>query len=142
MSESELLQIGLAAEGAALSLVSLFFAVVSAYIVAVYFFLHQAPAALKLVAFMLLTLAFAFFGAMALNIQYLGQGIQHAWSSLPVKATGMENLGPPLVVRTVFIDGNTLTAAAGWGVGFVVYILLIYLTFFYRWPLNNNAAAE
>lgn len=134
MQESELLQVSVSAAGTLLNVFSLFFAVVSAYVVAVYFFLYRAPVALKLVAFLLLTMAFVFFAAMGWNLQYLGEGIHHAWSGLTNRATGMDSLGPPLIVRTVFIDGGMVTAWAAWSMGLIVYMLLIYLTFFYRWP--------
>ncbi len=115
MSESELLQISMSAAGTLLSVFSLFFGIVSAYIVALYFFLHQAPAALKLLAFLLLSLAFLVLAAMGWNLQYLGEGIHHAWTALPAKATGMDSLGPPLIVRSIFIDGRAVCRLGGLG---------------------------
>lgn len=140
MTENELLQIAVAAAGSLLNIFSLFFTLVSAYVVALYWFLFKAPRTLKFVAFFILTLAFIFIAAMGWNLQYLGEGIHNAWAALPNKATGMKSLGPPLIVRTVFIDGQHLTAWVAWGIGFIVYALLGYLTFLYRWA--HSATAE
>ena len=138
MTENELLQIAVSAANMLLDIFSLFFTIVSAYVVALYWFLFKAPRVLKFVAFMILTLAFIFIAAMGWNLQYLGEGIHHAWGTLGNKVTGMDSLGPPLIVRTIFIDGQHLTAWIAWGIGFTVYALLGYLTFFYRWRQTTD----
>jgi hypothetical protein len=97
------------------------------------FFLHGAPLGLRLMAFALLTISFAAIGALALNMQYLGEGMHTAWLKLPQKATGMEVLGPPIVVRSLFLDGRMAAAWVAWLLGGVVYLSLTYLTFIYRW---------
>ncbi|MEJ2123513.1 MAG: hypothetical protein P8Y67_03835 [Alphaproteobacteria bacterium] len=94
---------------------------------------------MRFVAFLLVTLAFIFIAAMGWNLQYLGEGIHHAWEALPSKATGMPTLGPPFIVRTIFIDGQILTAWIAWGIGFFVYLMLTYLTFCFRWPKKTSA---
>ena len=38
----------------------------------------------------------------------------------------------------VNIDGQHLTAWIAWGIGFTVYALLGYLTFFYRWRQTDR----
>lgn len=133
MTESDLLQVALNASGTLLNIFSLFFAIVSAYVAVLYLFLYKAPNTLKLSAFLLLTLAFIFIAAMGWNLQYIGEGIHHAWGMLSKRATGMVTLGPPLIVRIFFVNSQVLTAWVAWGIGFIVYILLGYLTFFYRW---------
>ena len=140
MTESELLQVSLSAAGTLLSIFSLFFGFISAYVVALYLFLHRAPLALKFLAFLLVTLAFIFIAAMGWNLQYIGEGIHHAWAGLDHRATGLANLGPPLIVRTIFIDSHELTGWVAWGMGGILYVLLGYLTFVYRWP--HRATAE
>jgi hypothetical protein len=140
MTETELLQISISAASTLLEIISLFFGLVSAYIVALYLFLYGAPITLRLLAFLLVTLAFIFIAAMGWNLQYLGEGIHHAWAALSHKTTGLTTLGPPFIVRTIFIDGQFLTAWIAWGVGFSVYLMLAYLTFFFRWP--ERAAIE
>ncbi len=139
MTESELLQISLDAASTLLSIFSLFFGFVSAYVVALYLFLYRAPLALRLLAFLLVTLGFIFIAAMGWNLQYLGEGIHRAWAALGTKTTAMETLGPPLIVRTVFVDGQIATAWLSWFMGAIVYALLWYLTFIYRW--THRAAA-
>jgi hypothetical protein len=134
MTESDLLQVSLNAAGTLLNIFSLFFAIVSAYVVVLYLFLYKAPNTLKFSAFLLLSLAFIFIAAMSWNLQYIGEGIHHAWGALSKRATGMTTLGPPLIVRTFFVDSQVLTAWIAWGIGFIVYAILGYLTFFYRWP--------
>jgi hypothetical protein len=57
-----------------------------------------------------------------------------AWLKLPQKSTGMDVLGPPIMVRSLFLDGRLAAAWAAWLLGGVVYLALTYLTFIYRWP--------
>ncbi len=134
MTEAEILGSAIQSAQAAAAIFSLFLAMVSAYIAALYFFLCRAPAGLRLIAFILLTISFAVLGTLALNLQYLGEGMHTAWLKLPQKSTGMELLGPPIVVRSLFLDGREAAAWAAWLMGGVVYLALTYLTFIYRWP--------
>jgi hypothetical protein len=142
MSEAELLQIAISASTAVLTVFSVFFAMVSGYIVALYFFLSRAPFALRLMAFLLLTIAFVLLAMMTWNFQYMGEGIHTAWKHLPSRATGMDSLGPPLIVRYVFVDSRMLGAWAGWLVGLLVYGALVYMTFFYKWGLQARHPHE
>jgi hypothetical protein len=139
MTESELLQTTMDAVGAAMSIFSLFFTIVSAYLVALYWFLHSSPMVMKLLAFLVLSAAFVFIAAVGWNLQYFGQGLSHAWDALQHKTTGMQTLGPPFVVRSVFLDGRIIVSWIGWGLGTTVYVLLGYLTFFYRWPHSAHS---
>jgi hypothetical protein len=84
-------------------------------------------------AFFLLTMSFAVIAALALNMQYLGEGMHSAWVKLPQKSSGMELLGPPIIVRSLFLDGRVAAAWAAWLLGGIVYLALAYLTFAYRW---------
>lgn len=140
MSESELLQITVSVAGTLLSVFSVFFGIVSAYVVALYLFLHQAPLPLRLLAFFLLTMAFVVIAAMGWHMQYLSEGIHVAWTALKTKATGMSSLGPPTIARTLLVDGRVFTAWTAWSLYGIVYVLLAYLTFIYRWP--HRAPAE
>jgi hypothetical protein len=138
MTEAGLLETSVNAAEMLLNIFSLFFAIVSAYVVALYFFLYRAPSALKVLSFTLLTLAFIFIAAMSWNLQYIGEGLHHAWAALPKRATGLNTLGPPFIVRTVFIDSQVLTAWIAWSIGFIVYGTLTYLTFIHRWPQTEK----
>jgi hypothetical protein len=133
MTEAEILSNAIQAAQATAAIFSLFLTIVSAYIAALYFFLNRAPC-LRTMAFLLVSIAFVALGALALNMQYLGEGLHTAWLKLPQKATGMEVLGPPIVVRSLFLDGREATYWAAWALGGVVYLALTYLTFMYRWP--------
>jgi hypothetical protein len=133
MTEAEILSNAIQAAQATSSVFSLFLTIVSAYIAALYFFLNRAPC-LRTMAFVLLSIAFVALGALALNMQYLGEGLHTAWLKLPQKATGMEVLGPPIVVRSLFLNGREAASWAAWALGGVVYVALTYLTFLYRWP--------
>jgi hypothetical protein len=134
MTESEILGSAIQAAQATAALFSLFFAIVSAYVVGLYLFLHSAPFGLRFLAFALLSMSFAVIGALALNMQYLGEGMHSAWIKLPQKSSGMELLGPPIIVRSLFLDGRVAAAWAAWLFGGLVYVALAYLTFAYRWP--------
>ena len=133
MTEAEILSNAIQAAQATAAIFSLFLTIVSAYIAALYFFLNRAPC-LRTMAFALLSIAFVALGALAVNMQYLGEGLHTAWLKLPQKATGMEVLGPPIVVRSLFLDGREAASWAAWALGGVVYLALTYLTFLYRWP--------
>ena len=133
MTESEILSSAIQASQGMASILSLFLTVVSAYIAALYFFLNRAGC-LRTMAFVLLSVAFLALGAMVINLQYLGEGLHVAWLKVPHKSTGMDVLGPPIVVRSLFLDGREAAAWAAWGLGGVVYLALAYLSFLYRWP--------
>jgi hypothetical protein len=133
MTEAEILSNAIQAAQATAAIFSLFLTIVSAYIAALYFFLCRAPC-LRTMAFALLSIAFVALGALALNMQYLGEGLHTAWLKLPRKATGMDVLGPPIVVRSLFLNGREAASWAAWALGGVVYVALTYLTFLYRWP--------
>jgi hypothetical protein len=139
MTESEILGSALQAAQASAAIFSLFFAIVSAYIAGLYLFLHAAPFSLRFIAFLLLSMSFAVIGGLALNMQYLGEGMHTAWLKLPQKATGMDVLGPPIIVRSLFLDGRVAASWGAWLLGGVVYLALTYLTFIYRWkPQRPN----
>jgi hypothetical protein len=134
MSESDILQAAIQAAQAANSLFSVFLTIVSAYIVGLYLFLNRSGFGLKFFAFILLSISLAAIGLLAWNLQFLGEGIHEAWSKVPNKATGMETLGPPILVKNAFTHGGVLVTAAAWVLGVLVYLALAHMTFIYRWP--------
>jgi hypothetical protein len=140
VSETEILQITVSLAETLLTVFSVFFGIVSAYVVALYLFLHEAPLILRTLAFFLLTMAFVVIAAMGWHMQYLSEGIHVAWTALQAKSTGMESLGPPFISRTLLVDGRVFTAWASWSLYGIVYVLLAYLTFIYRWP--HSASSE
>ena len=78
MTEAEILSNAIQAAQATAAIFSLFLTIVSAYIAALYFFLNRAPC-LRSMAFALLSIAFVALGALAVNMQYLGEGLHTAW---------------------------------------------------------------
>lgn len=139
MTEAEILEAAIQGAQAALAVFSVFLSIVSAYIVALYLFLNTAPFIVRFLTFLLLTTALLTLGALAFNLQYLGEGMHTAWQNLPQKSTGMESLGPPLIVRSIFLDGRELASLIAWAFGGVVYLALAYITFLYRWPKNSTS---
>jgi hypothetical protein len=134
MSAAEIMEARWLGAGFVLSLFSVFFGIVSAYIAGLYFFLSKATLALRLMAFFVLTMGFLFLGGMAISVTDIIEVMAVDWDNLNI---------PPAkgqVVRAFIIQiGGSLQlyfigAVLGWAVAFTVYIALGYLTFVYRWP--------
>jgi hypothetical protein len=142
MTEAEILENAIQAQEVGLAIFSVLLSVVSGYIGALYFFLGRAPSALKVTAFMILTFAIITLGALAFNLQYLGEGLHIAWRQVPSKATGMDSLGPPLLVEQLFLDGRQLASAIAWVFGSLLYASLAYMTFFHHWARAGDAALQ
>jgi hypothetical protein len=117
---------------------SMFFAIVSAYIAGLFFFLNRAPLSLRLLAFFLLSIGLAFLGGSALIQQRLQEGLFVAWARLPSPTVAVEALRTPLPLG---LPGGLSVQDAGIVVGWVtalsVYLALGYLTFFYRWQSRS-----
>ena len=134
MSEAEIMQGLFGSIQAVISLFSMFFAMVSAYIAGLYFFLNRAPLALRLLAFFLFSIGLTFLaGAVAIQ-QRIQDGLFAAWANLPSPMLSIELLRNPFPVTlppgwSLYYVGATL----GWLTGFCVYLALGYMTFFYRW---------
>ncbi len=142
MTESEILQNMIGSIQSVMSLFSMFFGMISGYIVALFLFLHRAPMALRLLAFSLMSLGLVFLGGSALSIQRIQDGLFNGWAKLPNAMIDVDSLRNPLQYA-----GTNLTAwsqqqlgvATGWSVAVLVYLALAYLTFFYRWPKTTVA---
>lgn len=135
MSEAELLQGVMASIQVVISLFSTFFALISAYIAGLYFFLNRAPLALKLLAFFLLSIGLVFLGGAAISQQRLQVGLLNAWAKLAAPAIPVDG-----VLRNPFPfalpEGWSLYDAGvtvGWLTALCVYLALGYMTFLYRW---------
>lgn len=137
MSEETIL--GLLIEGAesVLGLVSIYFTVVSAYLAALYYFLHRAPFLMKLVAMLMLSGAFLFLGFSAMGIERLLSGLFFALEAI---APGDRLAAPPENAALLYFGAEALLVDAyryavwlGWGVAALVYLTMVYLTFLHRW---------
>ncbi|XBQ15663.1 MAG: hypothetical protein ABL308_11970 [Oceanicaulis sp.] len=137
MTEAEILE--LLSEGTAnvLGLVSIYFTVVSAYIAALYYFLHRAPFLMKCVALIMLSGAFLFLGFAAVGIERTLAGLFFALSAIPDEARAAL---PPDNAELLYFGAEAVLANAyeyavwlGWGVAGLVYLTMVYLTFLHRW---------
>ena len=129
MTEAEISNQLLALAGISLSGVSVFFTLFSAYIVALYFFLHRAPFAMRAVVFVFLTLAFLYLAVLADGMSQHAMGLHRALADLAAAR-------PVTAASRALLDGGDSNLSLRWmniaGLG-VNYLGLLYLTFFYRW---------
>lgn len=137
MTEAEIFQSLLDAIQSVLTVFSLFFAIVSGYVVALYLFLARAPFLLRATAFGLLSVGLVFLGGTAAVIARLQDGLFVAWSKLSSPLVPLPDLRNPLPVPALNVAGlsqQELGVGIGWTVAFAVYVVLAYMTFVYRWP--------
>jgi hypothetical protein len=140
MSEAEVLQTLFSSIQVVVSLFSTFFAVVSAYIAGLYFFLNRAPFALRLLAFFLLSIGLMFLAGAAMTQQRLQAALLASWAKLPAPTIGVDTvlrnpLPLPLPSGWSLYD---VGVNVGWLVGLSVYLALGYMTFVYRWPRGSD----
>ena len=84
MSEAELMQNLLGSIQVIMSLFSVFFTIISAYIAGLFFFLNRAPMALRLLAFRLLSVGLVFLGTTAATQQRVQEGLFASWSKAAI----------------------------------------------------------
>jgi hypothetical protein len=134
MTESEIMQAFLASGQVVISLFSMFFAMISAYIAGLYFFLNRAPIALRLLAFSLLSVGLVFLGAAAAIQQWLQQSLSVAWAKVPAPIFPIGSLRNPLSLMLPYDWSLTeIGTILGWVTATSVYLALGYMTFVYRW---------
>ncbi len=137
MSEADIVQSLFTAIQTVLGIFSMFFAIVSGYVVALYLFLAHAPIMLRLVAFGLLSVGLVFLGGTAAVVQRLQDGMFTAWRKLGSPYVDVADLRNPLpfpLRETYGFSQQELGVAIGWAVAVLVYLALGYMTFLYRWP--------
>jgi hypothetical protein len=144
VSEAELMQALIGSIQVVVSVFSMFFAIISAYIAGLFLFLNRAPLSLRLLAFFLLSAGLMFLGGSALIQQRVQEELFAAWAKLPSPVVAVEALRKPLPVA---LPGGISVQDAGVIVGWItalsVYLALAYLTFFYRWqPRRAARSAE
>lgn len=143
MTEAELLQGMIGSIQTVMSLFSMFFAMVSGYIVALFLFLNRAPLALRFLAFALMSLGLVFLGGSAVSIQRIQDGLFAAWAKLPVTVFDVASLNNPVKLEALSRlpwSQQQLGVGTGWSVAVLVYLALGYLTFLYRWPVSDQTA--
>lgn len=134
MSEAEILSIRNELTGLVVSVVSVSFGMISAYIAGLWLFLREAPFSLRLLAFILLTCGLVFMGSLSWGLNDLLIGTDHAWAKLAGPATEISGFGDQ---RPSWLQGFTLYEASvslGTVAFGAIYVSLAYLTFIYKWP--------
>ncbi|MBR2534787.1 MAG: hypothetical protein IKE66_01820 [Hyphomicrobium sp.] len=133
MTEAEILGVRNDVTAIVVSVTGFSFTMISAYIAALWFFLKDAPFALRALSFVLLTCGLAFMGAMSAGLNGLLLATETAWSKLGKTATELPGFGSE---RPDFLAGFTMYEAVaflGTSVFVLIYIALFYLTFVYDW---------
>jgi hypothetical protein len=133
MSEAEILSIRNELTGLVISVVSVSFGMVSAYVVGLWLFLKDAPLALRTLTFLLLSCGLAFMGALTGGLNGLLIGTDRAWSKLGTTSVGIESFGaerPPILQGLSLYEASAILGGLAFG---AIYIALFYFTFFYRW---------
>ena len=118
------------------------FAIVSAYIVALYFFLGRAPFPLRLLAFLFFSATLAVLGVYLAGAMAYGDGIAAALEELRGKHT-LSTLG--IVVASLINHPHAFALLyASLAIGLAAYLALFYLTFFYGWqtPFDGEALSR
>ena len=133
MTEAEILAVRNDATAIVVSVASFSFAMISAYVAALWLFLKDAPFVLRSLAFLLLSCGLAFMGAMTTGLNGLLLATETAWSKLQNPATGLPGFGN---ASPAYLFGYTMYEAAallGFTAFAAIYFALFFLTFFYRW---------
>ena len=141
MSEAEILSIRNELTGLVVSVVSVSFSMISAYIAGLWLFLREAPLVLRLLAFTLLTFGLGFMGALTAGLNDLLLGSENAWSKLGSTATGITGFGserPDWLYGLSLYEASTVLGGLAFA---AIYLALAYLTFIYRWPASNARTA-
>lgn len=137
MTEADILTVRNDLTEIVISVVSVSFGMISAYIAGLWLFLKTAPFGLRALAFFMLTIGLAFMGALTAGVNDLMIGTETAWQKLPEKATGIVGFGsvaPDWLYGFTLYEGATALGALSI---LAIYLALFYLTFIYRWPPAN-----
>jgi hypothetical protein len=132
MTEADILSVRNELTDIVVSVVSVSFGMVSAYIVGLWLFLRRAPLILRALSFVVFSFGLAFMGALTIGIHELLLGTERAWGKLGRTATEIPGFGSALIEP---LGLTQYEAAAGLGaLAFAaIYVALFFLTFFYRW---------
>ncbi len=134
MSEHEILNFRNEVTALVISIFTLGFSMVSAYIAGLWFFLKGAGTPMRLVAFALLSTGLAFAGTMAFGLNELLLGSERAWTKLQSNSIGLPGFGSERPLWLFGLSPYEVTAGIGALVFGAIYVALLVLTFFYRWP--------
>ena len=138
MSEAEILVVRGGLTGLVISIVSVSFGMISAYIAGLWLFLKGAPLSLRVIAFFVLTCGLVFMGTVAWGLHELLLGTDRAWAKLSGTVTEIPHFGGQ---RPEFLYGLSLyevSAALGFVAFAAIYLALAYLTFVYEWQREGR----
>jgi hypothetical protein len=139
VSEAEILAMRIGLTGLIISVVSVSFGMISAYIAGLWLFLRKAPLSLRAIAFGLLSFGLLFMGVVTWGLHELLLGTDRAWFKLANPSTGISTFGGE---RPDYLSGLTLYqggALLGLFAFVAIYAALGYLTFLYRWADEQSS---
>lgn len=137
MSEGELIELTFEATDAVLQIVALYFSIVSAYIAALYYFIHRAPMLLRLIAFAFVSAALLFLGITSIGVERATSGVVAALHALPERTAAPPSTAIYYGFDSLLIDTVDYGVIAGWAMAGAIYLGLAYLTFVYRWERES-----
>ena len=112
--------------------VSVLFTLMSAYVVALYFFLRRAGIALRVWAFAFLSFTIALLGVYSVGANRHNIGLRRGLEDLAARE-GLSPLGTMAIEAQADLV-NSVTIQSLWVIGLALYAALAYLTFLHRWP--------
>lgn len=133
MTEADILSIRNDLTELVVSVVSVSFGMVTAYIVGLWLVLKRAPLVLRALSFVVFSFGLAFKGALTIGIHELMLGTERAWSKLGKTATEIPGFGSEPIAE-LGLTQYEAAAALGALAFLAIYLALFFLTFFYRWP--------
>ena len=137
MSESEIVAAFATLGQAFLAGLQASFAIVSAYIVALYFFLGRAPLPMRILAFVFFSATLAVLAVFLAGAMAYGDGIAISLADMQTKGK-LSHLGG-IVLELVNHPQAYALLYASLLIGIAAYVTLFYLTFFYRWDAPRDA---
>ena len=143
MTEAEITEQMTAMMELTLNGISVFFTIVSAYTVALFYFLGRAPASLKITAFGFFSLTILFLAVFAYNSFNHAAALREALVELS-HTIDLSPIGEKAVGAGVYGRGDLDKLIRGmmWlGMG-LVYLALFHFTFFHRWPTRDSGRAS
>jgi len=116
------------------------FAIVSAYIVALYFFLGRAPLAMRILAFAFFSATLAVLGIYLAVAMAYGDSIAIALAEMQTSRK-LSTLGS-VVLQLVNHPHAYSLLYDSLLIGLAAYLALFYLTFFYAWVASRDVAEK
>jgi hypothetical protein len=138
MTEADILSVRNELTDIVVSVVSVSFGMVSAYIVGLWLVLKRAPLILRALSFLVFSFGLAFMGALTVGIHELLLGTERAWAKLGKTATEIPGFGSA-PIEALGLTQYEAAAALGALAFLAIYLALFILTFFYRWPDSDSA---